>query len=140
MAQYGSHGADISGACRDHFPDDAKDHLRRIARAVAYHSERGHAARPKGARASSLVRLARDVATRDGGGFYGPQPFQAGGSDYERTGKLQRKIDLFERKPGTSTHWTYRASTNHWRTCRDARASAAIAWGVPLENIRAQFA
>lgn len=139
LAQYGAHGPDISGACRDHFPDDAKDHLRRLARAVTYHSERGHNARPKGARAASVARLAREVATRDGGGFYGPQPLPAGLSDFEQTGRVQRKIDLFQHKPGAPTHWTYRASTNYWRTCRDARAHAAKAWGVPLENVRAQF-
>lgn len=74
LAIYGDHGPDISGAGRDHFPAEAKDHLRRIARAVTTLSEEGYAARPKGIRHSTLVRLSREVATRDGTGFYGPQP------------------------------------------------------------------
>jgi hypothetical protein len=38
-------------------------------------------------------------------------------SDYERTGKLQRKIDIFYRDAGG---WKYACSTNWWRTCQDA--------------------
>ena len=38
-------------------------------------------------------------------------------SDYERTGKLQRKINIFYRDSGG---WKYACSTNWWRTCRDA--------------------
>lgn len=66
--------AAASGAGRDHFPDDVKDHLRRIARAVTYHSDKGYALRPKYARQSAMRRLAQEVANRDGSGFYGPQP------------------------------------------------------------------
>lgn len=74
LAQYGAHGPDVSGAGRDHFPEDAKDHLRRIAHAVSRMSDEGFAARPSRVRQSTMRRLAAEVATRDGSGFYGPQP------------------------------------------------------------------
>lgn len=74
LAEYGDHGATISGAGRDHFPSDVKDHLRRIARAVGHHSDLARAARPARVHMATINRLAREVATRDGSGFYGPQP------------------------------------------------------------------
>lgn len=74
LAQYGNHGPAVSGAGRDHFPADVKDHLRRVARAVSYHSDRGYAARPRYVRQATMRKLASAVARRDGSGFYGPQP------------------------------------------------------------------
>lgn len=75
LQKYGHHGADVSGICRNHFPVDVKEELRRYVTAVLYHSERGHAARPKHYQAAAVVHLAREVATLHGSGFYGPQPF-----------------------------------------------------------------
>jgi hypothetical protein len=70
---FGDHGPDISGCVRDHFPEDRKDVLRNLARAVTEASDRAHAARPKGARKATINMIGRLVATRDGSGFYGPQ-------------------------------------------------------------------
>ena len=39
-------------------------------------------------------------------------------SDYERTGKLQRKIDIYLRTHGGQLE--YKCSTNWWSKCRDA--------------------
>ena len=75
LTLYGDHGPAISGCVRDHFPDDVKNHLRELARACSSASENGHKARPRYARKASMVHLAREVATRDGSGFYGPQPY-----------------------------------------------------------------
>lgn len=76
LAQYGDYGPDISGAGRDHFPAEAKDHLRRIARGVSHHSDLAFAARPKRIRKATLIRLWREIATRDGTGFYGVSPLR----------------------------------------------------------------
>lgn len=73
LAAYGDHGADVSGCGRDHFPIEAKDHMRRIAAAVSYHSQRAYAARPARVRHATILRLGQEIATRDGTGFYGPQ-------------------------------------------------------------------
>jgi len=72
---YGNIGVAISGAGREHFPDDVKDHMRRIAKAVTHHSDLGHAARPYRVHTSTMIKVARAVASRDGSGFYGPQPY-----------------------------------------------------------------
>jgi hypothetical protein len=74
LATYGDHGALISGCVRTHFPETIKDTLRTLARACSDHSDNGYAARPAGVHASTMVKLARAVATRDGSGYYGPQP------------------------------------------------------------------
>lgn len=73
LAEYGDHGPDVSGAGRDHFPNEAKDHLRRIAAAVTHHSGRAYAARPSRVRHATIRRLGQEIAARDGSGFYGPQ-------------------------------------------------------------------
>ena len=39
-------------------------------------------------------------------------------SDFENTGKTQRKIDIYYKEAGG---WVYVCSTKHWRLCRDAR-------------------
>ena len=75
LSRYGDKGSHISGAGRDHFPNDVKDELRRLARLVTQYADAGHAARPKGVRRSTMNHLARLIATRDGGGFYGPRPY-----------------------------------------------------------------
>ena len=73
LAAYGDHGADISGAGREHFPSEVKDALRNKARAVTFNSDLAYSARPKGFRVATMRQLARAVALRDGSGFYGPQ-------------------------------------------------------------------
>jgi hypothetical protein len=70
---YGDHGPLISGVVRDHFPEPIKDELRRLARLVSEWSDSAYAARPKRVRLDTMRSLARDVATRDGSGYYGPQ-------------------------------------------------------------------
>lgn len=72
--KYGDHGPQISGCVRDHFPDHIKDELRFAAREVSRQSELAHASRPKGVRTSTIRAIGQSVATRDGAGFYGPQP------------------------------------------------------------------
>jgi hypothetical protein len=58
-------------------------------------------------------------------------------SDFERTGKLQRKIDIFQRG---GRGWHYACSTNWWRTCRDARQNwADIHTGGDVSGVRANF-
>ena len=74
LVQYGNHGPNVSGCGRNHFPSDVKDALRMKARQVSFWSKMGHGkARPARVHASTMVKLARLVATRDGFGFYGPQ-------------------------------------------------------------------
>lgn len=77
LAKFGNHGADISGCVRDHFPDDVKNDLRFWAREVSRFSSLARKHRPKYVRGTTLNRLAALVATRDGSGFYGPQPVRA---------------------------------------------------------------
>lgn len=57
-------------------------------------------------------------------------------SDFERTGKLQRKIDVSYKAPGG---WRYHSSTNWWRTCRDAKLSVCDKYGFALSDLRASF-
>lgn len=73
FANYGSHGPDISGCVREHFPEGVKNTLRRLARAVTVRSDEAYAARPPRVRLDTMRKLARAVAARDGSGFYGPQ-------------------------------------------------------------------
>lgn len=54
-------------------------------------------------------------------------------SDFERTGKLQRKIDIYYRDSGG---WRYACSTNWWRTCRDAAAHWRAVHGVAEKDSR----
>lgn len=76
LVEFGYHGPDVSAIGRDHFPAERKDHLRRLARGVGYHSVRAFAARPKRIRKATLIRLWREIATRDGTGFYGVAPLR----------------------------------------------------------------
>jgi hypothetical protein len=74
LANYGDHGSLISGCVRDHFPNRVKDALRTLASSVTRFSDTAYGARPKGVRFRTMLLLSRDIATRDGGGFYGPRP------------------------------------------------------------------
>jgi hypothetical protein len=71
---FGDHGAPISGCVRDHFPADRKETLRYLARIGAQASDRAWKAKPARVRSSTMRKLSRLVAQRDGSGFYGPQP------------------------------------------------------------------
>ena len=73
LANYGDHGSQISGVVRDHFPERIKTQLRQLASAVTRYSDAAYAARPRRVRFATMRELARDIATRDGSGFYGPQ-------------------------------------------------------------------
>ena len=75
LKEYGDIGSDISGSGRYHFPEHVKDGLRQAARNVRFYSDAGHAVRPKRVRHSTMRHIASLVATRDGSGFYGPQPY-----------------------------------------------------------------
>lgn len=74
LATYGNHGPQISGCVRDHFPDTVKDELRHLAAAVTRRSDMAYQNRPKHVRVATIRKLGQEVATRDGSGFYGPQP------------------------------------------------------------------
>lgn len=76
LANYGDHGALISGCVRDHFPETTKDHLRILARSVGIELDKAREARPKRVRFATIVHIGRLVATRDGAGYYGPQPYR----------------------------------------------------------------
>ena len=77
LKKYGEHGPQVSGCVRSHFPDDLKDELRAAAREVSRQSDLAHANRPKRVRTATIRAIGRAVATRDGSGFYGPQPIQS---------------------------------------------------------------
>lgn len=72
LDKFGDHGAQISGCVRDHFPIEIKQRLRDLAREVSEHMDKAHQARPYRVHASTVYRIGRLVATRDGCGFYGP--------------------------------------------------------------------
>lgn len=74
LQTYGDHGPLISGCVRDHFPMFTKDYLRSLARNVGILSNAAYESRPRGVRVATMRALARAIATRDGSGFYGPQP------------------------------------------------------------------
>ena len=57
-------------------------------------------------------------------------------SAFERTGRLQRKIDVFLKVPGGCR---YLHSTNWHRTCREAVAAAAAATGHAASDMFARF-
>jgi hypothetical protein len=71
---YGTQGASISGCVREHFPEALKGELRMLAKAVTRASVKAWDARPHRVRSTTMRRLSRMVAARDGTGFYGPQP------------------------------------------------------------------
>ncbi len=73
LAKYGDKGAQISGICRDHFPQRVKEELRQLSQAVSDQNRTGNACRPSRVHAETLNRLARLVCRRDGTGFYGYQ-------------------------------------------------------------------
>lgn len=73
---FGDHGAQISGCVREHFPENVKEQLRFLAREVTTQSVDAMLARPTRVHRSTINRIGRLVATRDGSGFYGPQPYR----------------------------------------------------------------
>lgn len=58
-------------------------------------------------------------------------------SEYEKTGKLQRKIDISVLRGG---RFTYYASTQWHKSCKEAIASTAAKLGLPLYEVKARFA
>ena len=58
-------------------------------------------------------------------------------SEFERTGKLQRKINVYRK---TVSGAVYVCSTNWYRRCRDAAASVARERGYPTNELFARFA
>ena len=76
LAKYGDHGPQISGCVREHFPDGVKRDLRFWSREVSRFSDLAYKHRPRRTRSTTIRRLGQEVATRDGAGFYGPQPIQ----------------------------------------------------------------
>lgn len=76
LAKHGEHGPAVSGCVRDHFPQDVKDELRFLAAQVSRWSRLAWDCRPPRIRSATMRRLAQQVATRDGAGFYGPQPIR----------------------------------------------------------------
>lgn len=72
--EYGDTGPLISGCVASHFPDAIKDRLRQLARECREYSDAAYMARPYRARRATITRLGKDIATRDGAGFYGPRP------------------------------------------------------------------
>lgn len=71
---YGRTGPDVQCVGQAHFPAPVKELLYGHAILVAYHEKMAYEARPKGVRKSTIDALGIAVATRDGSGFYGPQP------------------------------------------------------------------
>ena len=59
-------------------------------------------------------------------------------SHYERTGRLQRKIDVYRR--AGPRRLVYLHSTNWHRTCREAVAAAARVTGTPVAELVGRFA
>lgn len=50
---------------------------------------------------------------------------------------MHRKIDMYRKEAGEGLR--YLASTNHFRTCSEARAYAARTWGLDMDQVRAYF-
>jgi len=73
LGQFGNHGPPISGCVREHFPDNVKNKLRRLAARVTSYSDAAYAARPKRVRIATMRALSRAIAREYGYGFYGPQ-------------------------------------------------------------------
>lgn len=73
LNRYGDYGPPISGCVRDHFPKRVKDTLRQRALDVTMCSMAAWDHRPKRIRHTTMQKLSRAVAQRDGSGYYGPQ-------------------------------------------------------------------
>lgn len=59
-------------------------------------------------------------------------------SEYERTGKLQRKIDIFVDRQGYGA-WEYYGSTNWHKTCKEARAFMVTVYGYRAHLVKTRF-
>lgn len=64
-------GTHISGIYADHFPEHAKDKLRKTAQAIGKYLDEAWALRPSGVRHRTMMALKHAVITRDGKGYYG---------------------------------------------------------------------
>lgn len=65
-------GNHVSGVYNDSWPDYVKDRLRVIAQAVGNVASMAFTLRPKGIHSTTITRLYREVALKEGCGFYGP--------------------------------------------------------------------
>jgi hypothetical protein len=111
LKKYGSHGPDISGVVRDHFPANVKTDLRLLARNVTEQRDAAWAARPRGVRASTMRRLGTEVADRYGSGFYGPQPSRKGNPMKKR--RSAKQMAAFKKMRAGLLRW--KKSTKHPR-------------------------
>ena len=59
-------------------------------------------------------------------------------SEYERTGKIQRKIDIFIDRQGHGA-WEYFGSTNWHRTCKEAKAYMMESFGYRPHLVKTCF-
>jgi hypothetical protein len=57
-------------------------------------------------------------------------------TDFDKTGKLYRKIDLHVRRDNA---WKYICTTQQWKRCKDARVSFAAKWNMPVDDVKANF-
>jgi hypothetical protein len=58
-------------------------------------------------------------------------------TDYERTGRLYPKIDLYVK--GQDGSWCYYYSTQQWKRCKDAKISFAAKSCYQLDDVKACF-
>lgn len=73
IERYGAvQGNHVSGVYNEAWPVRVKGRLRIVAQAVGNISDLAFTLRPKGIHSSTISRLYREVAMRDGCGFYGP--------------------------------------------------------------------
>ena len=59
-------------------------------------------------------------------------------SEYERTGKLQRKIDIFVDRQGYGA-WEYYGSTDWHKTCKAAKAMMVEVYGYRPHLVKTRF-
>ena len=76
LETFGDHGPRVSGAGREHFPQQTKQRLRDKANWVTWCSEMAWKSKPKRVHDSTMRKLATQCANKHGCGFYGPQADQ----------------------------------------------------------------
>lgn len=59
-------------------------------------------------------------------------------SEYERTGKLQRKIDIFIDRQGYGA-WEYFGSTHWHKTCKEAKVYMVETHGCQPHLVKTRF-
>ena len=71
LDQYGDHGPDVSGVCRNHFPEPIKVKLRSMAKAINTHNNIAAGFRPPRSHYSTFIKVKRHLESKYGKGFYG---------------------------------------------------------------------